>query len=497
MTTTPRSGSQPAAGRRSEPASDRRHVIVVGGGLAGLSAAIRAADAGWQVTLVESRPRLGGATHSFTREVDGAPLHLDNGQHVFLRCCTAYRQFLRRLGVEQQTVLQSRLDVPVVEPVTGRTARLRRDRLPAPLHLSRALARYRLLSPADRVRAIRGALALRGVDRTAASADQQTLATWLRAHGQTPATIGRLFDVFTVATLNAPAEQASLRLGAMVFQDGLLRDAGASDIGYSRVPLGQLHGAAAAAALNRLGATIELRTHVRAIDQAGNRWRVRTDAHSLYADAVVLAVPHDVAARLLPEGAVADCGAPSRLGVSPIVNAHVVYDRRVMDEPFVAAVESPAQFVFDRTEPSGLARGQYLAVSVSAADAWIDEPVARLREVFVPELARLLPRARQATVRHFFVTRERSATFRPVPGSGASRLPTRTAFDGLMLAGAWTDTGWPATMEGAVRSGVAAAAALGRGRATAQGVDVDPPGRSGHGNDRDGHGVSTSEEALA
>ena len=144
---------------------DRPTVVVVGGGLAGLSAAVAAADAGWAVTLLESRTRLGGATHSFARAFGADTLDVDNGQHVFLRCCTAYRDFLRRLGVEEQTSLQPRLDVPVVDPSNGRRARLRRDRLPAPLHLSRALLGYRLLTPMQRLRAVVASLALNRVDR--------------------------------------------------------------------------------------------------------------------------------------------------------------------------------------------------------------------------------------------------------------------------------------------------------------------------------------------
>ncbi len=182
---------------------------------------------------------------------------------------------------------------------------------------------------------------------------------------------------------------------------------------------------------------------------------------------MVLAVPHDVAADLLPTGSIADPAAVRGLDVSPILNVHVIFDRVVLTEPFIGAVDSPVQFVFDRTKASGLhaagqqASGQYVAVSVSAADAWIDEPVAQLRELFMPELLRVLPAARDAVVRDFFVTREREATFRPVPGSAARRLPTTTNATGLVVAGAWTATGWPATMESAVRSGVAAATRTG------------------------------------
>ncbi|TDB79244.1 phytoene dehydrogenase, partial [Actinomadura sp. KC216] len=145
------------------------------------------------------------------------------------------------------------------------------------------------------------------------------------------------------------------------------------------------------------------------------------------------------------------------LGSSPIVNVHVVYDRPVLDEPFVAAIDSPVQWVFDRTAISGVPSGQYLAVSVSAADRWIDTPTAELREVYLAALERLFPAARRARVTDFFVTRERHATFRQGPGSGALRPASATRLPWLFLAGAWTDTGWPDTMEGAVRSGLSAA----------------------------------------
>jgi uncharacterized protein with NAD-binding domain and iron-sulfur cluster len=186
------------------------------------------------------------------------------------------------------------------------------------------------------------------------------------------------------------------------------------------------------------------------------------------ADQVIVAVPPGAAERLLPPDSLPfPAGWAARLGNSPIVNAHVVYDRTVLDESFVAAVDSPVQWVFDRTHQSGLTSGQYLALSLSAADDFIDVPVAALRERLLPALAELLPAARTARVTDFFVTREREATFRPAPGSARFRPPAETALSGLWLAGAWTATGWPATMEGAVRSGEAAAAGLlGRGAAT-------------------------------
>ncbi len=183
------------------------------------------------------------------------------------------------------------------------------------------------------------------------------------------------------------------------------------------------------------------------------------------ADGVVLAVPPEAAARLLPAGAAAPGPGPERwreLGASPIVNVHVIYDRQVTRLPFAAAVDSPVLWVFDRTGPSGLTAGQYLAVSVSAADDVVDTPAAQLREQFVPALEEIFPAARDARIIDFFVTRERRATFRQEPGCGEKRPGATTRQAGLVLAGAWTNTGWPDTMEGAVRSGLSAARELRR-----------------------------------
>jgi hydroxysqualene dehydroxylase len=173
----------------------------------------------------------------------------------------------------------------------------------------------------------------------------------------------------------------------------------------------------------------------------------------------VVAVPPDRAARLLPASAGVDRGRLASLGRSPIVNVHVVYDRRVMDVPFAAGVKTPVQWVFDRTETAGIGSGQYLAVSLSAADAELERTVEELRSRYLPALEELFPAAASAQVQAFFVTRDHSATFRATPGSRALRPPVKTPLDGLVLAGSWTDTGWPATMEGAVRSGRAAAQA--------------------------------------
>ena len=234
----------------SGAAGPGERVVVVGGGLAGITAALACADAGLPVTLLETRPRLGGATSSFRR----GELMIDNGQHVFLRCCTAYRGLLARLGSEHLTSLQPRLDIPVLAE-GGRSARLRRSRLPAPLHLAGSLTRYGLISWSERVAFARAARALQKVDRDDPATDLQSFGGWLTRHGQSQAAIEALWDLVGVATLNAKADAASLSLAATVFQVGLLSDADAGDVGVPAVPLQVLHGDAAARALDRAGGT--------------------------------------------------------------------------------------------------------------------------------------------------------------------------------------------------------------------------------------------------
>ncbi|MFL1899101.1 hydroxysqualene dehydroxylase HpnE [Streptomyces tauricus] len=454
----------PDAGSQGRPTT----AVVVGGGLAGTTAALALADAGIRVTLLEGRPRLGGLAFSFQR--DG--LTVDNGQHVYLRCCTAYRWFLDRVEGAALAPLQDRLDVPVLDaeaPAGRRLGRIGRTALPVPLHLARSLATYPHLSLAERAKVGRAALALKGLDLADPALDAQSFGGWLAAHGQSERTIEALWDLVGVATLNAVAGDSSLGLAAMVFKTGLLSDPGAADIGWARVPLGELHDRLARKALDSAGVRTEVRTRVTSISQHENgRWSVQVPGETLDADTVVLAVPQREAHDLLPAGAL---DAPERLleiGTAPILNIHVVYDRKVLSRPFFAALGSPVQWVFDRTEASGLKEGQYLALSQSAAQDEIDTPVAALRERYLPELERLLPHTRDAEVRDFFVTRERTATFAPTPGVGRLRPGARTKAPGLYLAGAWTATGWPATMESAVRSGVSAAdaalTALGRPR---------------------------------
>jgi squalene-associated FAD-dependent desaturase len=431
-------------------------IAVIGGGLAGIAAALDCADAGARVTLLEVRPRLGGAVYSFER--DG--LWIDNGQHVFLRCFTAYRALLARLGSEHKVWVQPRFEIPLVSP-GGQVSVLRRSALPAPLHLAGTLLRYRRLTVRERFGAARAALALGRLDPRAPELDRQTLGAWLEAHGQGPRTTAALWDLIALPALNLPAEQASLALAAFVFKRGLLERADAGDIGFHRRPQSEIVGGPALSVLRAAGVEARLGWRAeRLLKKRGAGFEVQGAEHSVNADAVIAALPRARTAALIEP---LDCAAAANtraLNDTPIVNLHVVYDRRVCEFPFVGAVGSPVQYVFDRSVAGGVGGGmQYLAVSLSGADEEMGMSADALRERYLPALAELFPRAHTARVERFLATREHAATLRAEPGTAALRPGSSTAVAGLALAGAWTDTGWPATLESAVLSGHAAARA--------------------------------------
>jgi squalene-associated FAD-dependent desaturase len=429
--------------------------VVIGGGLAGIAAALDCAAAGASVTLLEVRRRLGGAAYSFER--DG--MQIDNGQHVFMRCCVAYRGLLARLGSERSVFLQPRLRVPVLSPGRPR-AELGRGVLPAPLHMAGSLARYRHLTPAQRLRAARAGLALARLDSREEALDRVSFADWLARHGQDRDAIDAFWEVIVRPTLNASAAEASLALGVFVFHTALLSKANAGDIGFHSAPLSDTIGEPARRALARAGVEVRLGWRAEALERDGGGFVVRGGGDAVPARALIVAVPHARAAGLLAELAPDTARKLDMLGSSPIVNLHVVYDRTVCDEPFAAGVRTPVQYIVDRTAAGGVPAGhQYLAISLSGAAREMQMSVPALRESYLPALRELLPRAREARVERFLVTREHAATFLAAPGTAALRPGTRTALPGLVLAGAWTRTGWPATLEGAVLSGHAAAAA--------------------------------------
>jgi squalene-associated FAD-dependent desaturase len=426
----------------------RPRVVVCGGGLAGVAAACEAALRGAEVTLVERRPFLGGKAFSFTDAATGAAV--DNGQHVHLGCCTAYIALLRLLGTVGRTTLQERLSVTVRDRA-GRSGVLRASCLPAPLHMGPSFASYPHLTARQKVAAGRALAALGALGpRGRAALDDVTFAGWLRDHDQDDTAIAGFWDLITLPTCNDRSDRVSAALAAFVFTEGFLRTSTGAAIGWARTGLTSLVDPAARDLLTRHGGRVLTGAAVTEAGPAGVRL---SDDTRLPAEIVVLALPPERVRAVSPWALERDPG----LGGSPIVNVHLWYDRPVMDEPFAAVIDSPAQWLFNRTAMTGrTGGGHHIGLSISGARDEVGVEREELADRMAKEVAHLLPSAQRARLLRRVVIKEPQATFAAAPGQAARRPGPLTPLEGVVLAGAWTDTGWPATMEGAVRSGVSA-----------------------------------------
>ena len=426
-------------------------VIVIGAGFAGMAAACRLAGDGHVVTVVEKAPRLGGRAASFERQGET----LDYGQHVLLRACGAAQGFLERVGALDAVSFQESLAVPLL--FEGRRWVLRSWPLPGVTHLAPGLLGYRPLSGRERLAAAHAGLAL----LASRSAKDETFAAWLSRHGQTERIVQRFWDPVVIATLNAPSAAASFAAARHVFRDAFLLPHGA-DMGLFTTPLATVFNAARRY-LEARGGSVELGAPIGAISiRDGAACGVRLeDGREIGADAVISAVPPDALEPLARgltdlESTVAAAG---RLAWSPIVNVHLTFDRDVLADPFAVGIDSPVQAVFRK--------GKTIVMSQSSAGDLIDLPDHEIVVKLSQALRELLPSARDAKVVDTLVLRHRRATFVPSPGSDALRPKSRTPIPALYLAGDWTATGWPSTIESAVLSGVFAAAAAERDMAPA------------------------------
>jgi hydroxysqualene dehydroxylase len=421
-------------------------VVVVGAGLAGLAAVCRLADLGCDVVLVERSRLLGGKATSFS--VDG--VEVDNGQHVHLGCCTEYLDFVDRLGMSDSLWNQPRFEVTVLRR-GARPAHLRSaSGLPAAMSMLPSFARYSHLSLSAKVQVAR---ALRHCGD--APHPGETFAAWLARHGQGPAAIQGFWEVFVVPALNARIDEVSAEDGLFVVRTAFAGDPAAARIGWCRVPLARIAEAAAA----RAGA-VRIRTSVVSLlDDGETVAGVHcADGEEIAADAVVLAVPPARLAGLLGDPATYGVEGLTGFRSRAIVDVHLWFDTPAAGLPFAAILGSPIQWVFEK-------RPGYLCCSLSAADDLVTRPESELVELCRAELVAVWPRLDGVAVVRGAVTRDPEATFVPTPR--LHRPGARTARANLTIAGAWTATGWPATMESAVRSGRAAvdSLALAPGRA--------------------------------
>jgi squalene-associated FAD-dependent desaturase len=411
--------------------------VVVGGGLAGLAAALDLVDAGHDITLLESRPTLGGAVQTLPERADDPSPAPDNGQHIALGCFSEYLRFLARVG-QAGAVRRLPLALRVVG-ADGGVAAIAPGVLP--------LVRYRHLSLRERITVARALRALARLDP--AEHDGETFAELLRRLGQSENAIERFWDVFMRPALNLRSEDASAALALFTVRTALLGPRGASDLVLPAAPLGAMHGDAAGAALAAAGADVRTRARVVALEE---RAAVLGDGERVEGDVFVVAVPPAESARLLDE-------ADPRLEDSPIVSVHLLFDRRILAVPLAALLGSPAHWVFDRGRLTGHepAAGQYVTVVSSGAP---DLAATRGRALVDLMASELTSRLAPATLLWSRVSREPAATFAGRPGTAARRPGAATARTSVVRAGAWTRSDWPATMEAAVRSGRRAAALL-------------------------------------
>jgi squalene-associated FAD-dependent desaturase len=429
-------------------------VIIIGGGLAGLAAATALAPRGFDVTLLESRGRLGGRASSFTDAATGQLL--DTCQHVSMGCCTNLAHLCRTVGIAH--LLQPQRCLHFMTP-DRRVSRFQSDPLPAPLHLFRSFLRAHYLSTTEKLRAAWGLACLQ---RTPPDEDPP-FQQWLERHGQTPRLVDRFWGLVLVSALNEVPERIGLRYARKVFVDGFLRHRRGFEVELPSVPLGRLYGDELTAWLGRHGVRLLLNRGVKALDIAGTQVQgvQLRDGESLHADWYVSTVPFDRLLDLLPPDLVtghAYFNNLKQLETSPITSVHVWYDRPVLDLPHVVLIDCVGQWVFNRGE---VAPGEhYLQVVVSAARQFRGLGREEVQRRVVEELARLFPAAASATVLRTRVVTEHAATFSAVPGVDRWRPEQASPLRNLFVAGDWTATGWPATMEGAVRSGYLAAERL-------------------------------------
>jgi squalene-associated FAD-dependent desaturase len=446
------------------PVVPEKNIVILGGGLSGLSAARRLLDHGYCVTLVEKRPFLGGRAFSFRDGQEG--VEVDNGQHVFLGCCAYYLDFLDAIGATDKTYMQPRLRTEVV--LNGKSGVLSSTPMLGRLHLLTSFIRYPHLGLADKLRVLYGLLSIKLTDRTKrkSALDEESCDSWLRRHHQTDRAIANLWNLFILPALNDDVRDVSADMALMVFQESLLKRPSDAAIGMAKVGLTSLNGEPAQRFIEERGGELIVGKPARSLNVENGRVSgvELSDGTVLRADAYVSALQYGVLLQLLPDEVAADpfFSRASSLSSSPILGIHIWYDRRIMDQDFVSFLDSSVQWVFNKSLIQGAdARGgQYVCISVSGAWRYIDMPKAELKELFIQEMATLFPQARQARVERCLVVKESEATFRSAPGSAKHRLPQTTPIPNLFLAGEWTDTGWPSTMEGAVRSGVFAADAV-------------------------------------
>lgn len=423
-------------------------VLIVGGGLAGMAAAVRLAEAGAGVRILETRKKLGGRATSFVDVRSGRTL--DNCQHVVLGCCTNYRDLLARLGAAD--MVRWRREQWWIE-AGGRRSVIRPGVCPAPAHFTGSMLAAAFLSAGEKAAVARACARLLRARR--ADWRERTFAEFLASCGQPERVVRRFWAPVIVSACNLGVSRVAADVAMHVFQEGFLANAAAADIGVPAVPLVELY-ARAPELLSRAGGGggVELGCGVVRVDESGAD---TSDGRRFEAGRVVCAVPVERVNRLVSEDvrrADPRFAPLDSFTHSPILGVHLTFDRPVLDDlPHAVLVDRPTQWLFRKNDA-----GTALHAVVSAADEWLPLSEEEIGRRVLADVRACLPQSERASLLEVRAVKEKLATFAPVPGLHAAR-PSVTGPSRLLLAGDYTDTGWPATMEGATRSGYAAAAA--------------------------------------
>jgi len=424
-------------------------VNIVGGGLAGLAAAAALGSAGFHVDVFEARAFLGGRATSFpvTPGAEDGEM-IDNCQHVLLRCCVNLLDFYNRLGVADR--IRFYREFTFLEP-GGRQSTLSRGPLPAPLHLTGSFLRMQCLSVTDKLAIGRGMLALMRERSRREDLDQISMLDWLREKKQPARAVERFWRQVLVSAINEELDRMAAQHGFQVFWLGMLARADSYEMGIPDVPLRELY---SADAWTRIGqVTIHPRIPVeRLVFHDGLACGVQTEGGLRTADYQICAVPFERLGGLAPELEI----DISRFEHSPITGIHVWFDRPVTDLPHAALLDRTIQWMFNKDQ------GRYVQFVVSASRSLAEMGRSAVIEIALKEAAEFFPAVRQAKVERAHVIKEIRATYSARPGMEAVRPTVTTRVPNVFLAGDWTRSGWPATMEGAVRSGYLAAEAVAR-----------------------------------
>jgi zeta-carotene desaturase len=439
----------------------------VGAGVAGLAASCALARAGYDVTLLERRPYVGGRASSYEHPA----LHeVVDCQHVLLGCCTNLMHLLETSGAAE--TIRWYDELAFLEP-GGRRSVFHPNGLPAPLHFSDSFLRAPMLGVADKLAIARG---MAEFLTAAEPEDEVSLEQWLRRTKQTSLAIRHFWEPVVLCTLNDSFANCSLRISAKVFRELFLKSPLGARLGIPTVPLSDLY-SAAARRLDFLGGKLRLRCGVEAVaPKDGGGWKIRTAAAELVADAVVLALPFEQTRRLvsgLPGSAAAD-GLEADLGRfvhAPYTTVHLWFDRQITDLHHAALLDTTIQWIFHKSRIRSYPeeRGSYVELVIAASSAQLKMERAEILESAMGELASFFPEVKHAKLVKSGILKEARATFSVLPGLDQFRPFARSPWPGIYLAGDWTATGWPSTMESAARSGYLAAEAVAADQGSARG----------------------------